>query len=1043
MLIPLIRSKFKLPNLPSNYIRRDYLINKLRAGLSDEKKLTLVIGNAGYGKSCLVADYIRSTNIPYLWYSLGENDTDLVIFINHLVKGMKLSLTNLGEDSLELLLSANNPVESLPNIIGLLIEGLSLQITDKFIIVLDDYQFMRNSEAINNAVEFLIEYLPENIQLILISRYTPYLKKLPQLRVRQHLEELNTNDLKFSKDELQSLIPPDFQKDLNSDELEKLYNKTEGWIGIIILLTRAFNSSSKVKQYISDTLNDNEPVFDYLASEIFELQEKSIKDFMLITSLLPGINKEICNIIGLEKVQENLNFLRTHNLFETGNEDDYEYNPIFKAFLSEKAKETLSLETLQSIYSKISLYFLKRDELETALEYSLLSGNFPESEDILLDIAKELIYSNRLETLNRFLLRFPEEYLQKSSNMQNYLGEIKRLWGNYSGALEHFYLAEEISIRENNNSTLARAYVYESIIHASKGESLGDLIDEAIKIFPEDDTIGLAFAYNTKGITYLFGKKILESLRYFEKALKYYEETGDHVGQAKVLHNMGYAYSMLGSFEHSRDTYERSIKQAESAGKYPYIMTYNNIAIICNYFGNFTEARKFAEKALSLSQKLQYKRDMSYAYWTLGMISTNMEDFAKAEDYFNSCLSLGLELGDRQVQADALSGLSEPARLQGKINKAVDLIEEAIRRRSLPLDDPGVMELIIQRVAINIEAGNFTQAKNDVEKYLLNNLENLKYKYYLTYAYYFLAVLYEKEDKKLSDEYSDKAYDLIKSNNYFFFLSQQKNIPVYLQNRHSGKTIEIPLIKPSKIKFYCFGEFKAAIDDKIIPNKDWSGFKTKLTLAYLLHNPKGVNKEQLANLLYPDTDITRTAINVILSRLRKAIEPELGKNDISKYITFNEGKYFFNFGTSYWLDTGEFNYLLKELNEVEKEEDKYLILKKLADLYQGDFLNEFSTELWCQIEREGFRRKIETVFEQLFNHCFKAGEYDEIIRMSEKEISIDLCNESAFQRKIKALIALGRKDEGLKHYKIMKNILRSELGVEPSNESYLLYQKLL
>ena len=35
-----------------------------------------------------------------------------------------------------------------------------------------------------------------------------------------------------------------------------------------------------------------------------------------------------------------------------------------------------------------------------------------------------------------------------------------------------------------------------------------------------------------------------------------------------------------------------------------------------------------------------------------------------------------------------------------------------------------------------------------------------------------------------------------------------------------------------------------------------------------------------------------------------------------------------------------------------------------------------------------------------------------------------------------------KKEEVLKHYKIMKNILKTELGVEPSQESYLLYQKI-
>lgn len=1044
MFIPLIKSKFKLPRLPANYIKRPYLLKKIAGGLSEDKKLTMIISNAGYGKSSLVVDYIQEINVPYLWYSLNENDSDLVIFINHLIKGLKLSIPTLQEDSLELLISSINPVDVLHNIIGFLIEDLSIKVNGKFIIVLDDYQFLRNSEAINKVLEYLIEYLPENIQLILISRSLPNLKKLSQLRVRQQINELQTNDLKFSGNEVKNIIPFSLQQSLSEDELIKLVNQTDGWIGIIILLIQAYKSNPFVREHLLNALEINQPVFDYLTHEIFGLQESNIREFMLTASLFPKINKEICYEAGLEKVSESFDYLKSTNLFEADGEEDYKYNPVFRDFLREKARETMPLAALQNIYSKIGSYFLRKEEPETALEYFLLSEHYKDAEEILLDISQELINSNRLETLNKFLLRFPEEYLQKASNLQIYLGEVNRLWGNYTEALEHFYKAEELAIRENNFSALGRVYVYESIIHASKGESSGrELVDEALKILPEDDSFGFAFAYNTKGITYLFGEKIAESLKYFESSLKYYEEIQDHAGQAKVLHNLGYAYSMLGSFEHSKDTYERSIKQAESVGKYPYIMTYNNIAIIYNYSGDFIEARKFAEKALNLAQKLNYKREMSYAYWTLGMISTNLEEFQKSEESFNNCLAIGMDLGDRQVQASAFSGLSELARLQGKLNKAFDLIEEAIRKRNLPFDDQGVIELLLQKVVISLDTKNMELARHDLETYLLARIEKLKYKYYLTHIYFYLSLIYENEKKELSDEYAEKTYNLIKENNYYFFLSQQKNIPAYLKQKLDRGTIEINITKPTKIKFYCLGEFKTYREDKLITNKEWSGFKTKLTLAYLLHNPKGVNKEQLANLLYPDMDITRTAINVILSRLRKAIEPEMVKNDISKYIIFNEGKYFFNFGTSYWLDTSEFDYLLKELAETESDTDKINILLKIVNLYSGDFLSEFTGELWCQIERQVYRRKVESVFDQIFNLYFKSGEYYQIVNLSEKEIAIDICNEKAFQRKIKALIALNKKDEGLKHYKIMKNILKSELGVEPSHESYLLYQKLV
>ncbi|MEK7432451.1 MAG: tetratricopeptide repeat protein [Cyanobacteriota bacterium] len=1043
MLIPIIKSKFKIPKISDGHKSRQELLYKLESGSSESKKLTLVVGNAGYGKSTLVADYVYQTEHKCFWYSLTENDADIAIFINHFVKGMKLIFPTIIDESFEMLISSSNYSESvIENIIGILIENISDKINEKAIIVIDDFQFIRNSESINKMIEYLIEFLPENIQLILISRYIPNIKKIPQLRVRQQLEEINNNDLKISKNQLKAIIPKELTDSFSEDELEKIYQKTDGWIGILILLIQAYKNG---KVEISNLLTSNNDIFEYLALELFEYQEEKVKYFMLSTALFPKITEEFIENANIENSKENINYLKNMNILENSKENEYIYNPVLKDFLREKAKEILTLVEQKNIYNSISLYCESKKNFEQALEYAFLASNYEKSEEILISNAQDLINNNRGETLNKFISLFPEKYFDNSANLQIFAGELKRLWGNYSDALTHYSNAENISLEKKDNSTLAKSYVYKSIIYASKGEPKEELIDKAIKIFPKNDSQGLAFAYNTKGITYLFGEKIQESLSYFEQALTYYEDSNDGTGQAKVLHNLGFAYTMLGSFEHSKNTYERSIKQAENTGKYPYVMTYNNLAIIYNYLGDFKEAHFFAEKALNIAQQLQYKRDMSYAYWTLGMIAANTEDYLKAEDYFNTCSSIGIEIGDRQTQSYALSGLSEIARLQGKISKSLDLIDEAIRRRDLPIDNHGNIELLVQKTTILIDSNNFTEAKKYILEYLIKKIEKINYKYYITHLYFYLALIYEKEDKKLSDDYSKKTLDLIKENNYYFFLKQHKILPEYIKKHESNNeknVLELKASKISKIKFYCFGDLRTLIEDKAIPNKEWNGFKTKLAISYLLHNPKGVTKEQLANLLYPDTDITRTAINVILSRLRKAIEPDLGKNESSKYIMFNEGKYFFNFASSYFLDTEEFNYLIKESNENISEDEKLTFLQKIIALYEGDFLNEFTSEFWVQLERENYRRKIDKVFEQIFDIYYKRKEFEEIIKISEKELSIDICNEKAFQRKFKALIGLDKKDEVLKHYKIMKNILKTELGVEPSQESYLLYQKI-
>ena len=75
--------------------------------------------------------------------------------------------------------------------------------------------------------------------------------------------ELHTNDLKFSRDEVKNIIPLSLQQYLKAEELNKLYNQTDGWIGIIILLIQAYNSNAVVSEHLLNALEINQPVFHF------------------------------------------------------------------------------------------------------------------------------------------------------------------------------------------------------------------------------------------------------------------------------------------------------------------------------------------------------------------------------------------------------------------------------------------------------------------------------------------------------------------------------------------------------------------------------------------------------------------------------------------------------------------------------------------------------------------------------------------------------------------------------------------------------------
>jgi two-component SAPR family response regulator len=1027
------KSKLKIPELPKNIVNRNELLKKVNLAISKKKKLIIITASSGYGKTTFVTDYILKDNKSnFLWYSINDIDNDPIIFLTHIVKGLKEIFKDFNLDIINLILS-NNIENIITTITALICEEISNFNDKNFYIVFDDYNNIKN-EVISNIIESFIEYLPKKTFIFILSKNYPNIRKINFFKIKQLVEEINNNDLKFSKDEIAKFLET---YKFDNEIINKIEKVTGGWIGIINFIANTY----KFDNFDFSINQEKELLFSYIGQEFFDYQEKNIQEFMLKTSFLPYINKELCNnLFKKEDLSGIINKLNELNVFEKDLNNQIKYPILLKEFLINKSNEILTEDEINKIYITIADYYVKNFDLDEAIEYYIKAKEFDNAKKYILNISKEFIYKNRIDTLIKIINKIDSEYINKSLDLLILLGDLNRLIGNYNKSFEYFDMANKISKEQKNNEKLAIVNIYKSILLASRGENVNtEEIDIYINMLNKDDFENLALAYNTKAINYLFENKVILSLDFFEKALKYYEKINDNFGQAKVLHNMGFAYSKLGKFERAKEIYELSIKQIESINKYPYIMTLNNIAIIYNYIGDFKSAINYAQKSFDIAYKLGYKRDLSYVYWTLGMIYTNLENFIKAEDYFNNCLSIGLELADRQVQAYALSGLSEVARMQNKINKSYDLIEEAIRRRDLPLNDTGNIELLIQKASICIDKENYSEAKEIIENYLIDKLENFSYNYYLTHVYFFLTLIYEKTDKNLFHYFSDKTKKLIMENNYNFFLNQQKYIPYTLKDINNKK-IEV-INKEYTIKFYCFGEFKTLVNNKQIPNKDWNGYKTKLALIFILHNKQGVTKEKLAEILYPETDITRTAINVILTRLRKAIEPNLNKNSQSKYILFNEGKYLFNFSIPYFLDTQEFEYFYNQLKEINDEKDLLQILEKICNLYKGDFASEFS-DFWVDIERENYKSKVNEALKKLGNLYLKNNKLDELLDLTQKFISIDRINEVAFELKIKALISLNKKEEALKQFNILRNILKSELDVIPSKSITELISKV-
>ena len=83
----ILETKLQPPSLKPLTLRRERLLRLLKNNL--ERKLVLVTGDAGYGKTTLLAQVMKEEDLLGIYYDLDRGDSDLVVFASYLVHGLE------------------------------------------------------------------------------------------------------------------------------------------------------------------------------------------------------------------------------------------------------------------------------------------------------------------------------------------------------------------------------------------------------------------------------------------------------------------------------------------------------------------------------------------------------------------------------------------------------------------------------------------------------------------------------------------------------------------------------------------------------------------------------------------------------------------------------------------------------------------------------------------------------------------------------------------------------------------------------------------
>lgn len=278
------RTRITIPRRRGDLITRQRLLDLLNDLL--EKKLVLISAPAGYGKTSLLLDFVSTIELPVCWYTINSLDIEPSRFIANLIAAINLRFPGFGQRTTTVFQNSSNNLDV--NVIATtMVNDLYENVSEHFMLVLDDFHLVNDNPLITNFIERFIQDIDENCHIVITSRTLLSLPFLPMMVARSEVGGLSFEELAFRIDEIQQLFLQNQNHILTQEDAGKIFDKTEGWVTGIVLSAQtdpvSVSSRNRLLRVSGVGLDD---FFQQLLSQ----QSSEVQEFLLRTSLLEEFN---------------------------------------------------------------------------------------------------------------------------------------------------------------------------------------------------------------------------------------------------------------------------------------------------------------------------------------------------------------------------------------------------------------------------------------------------------------------------------------------------------------------------------------------------------------------------------------------------------------------------------------------------------------------------------------------------------------------------------------------------------------------------------
>jgi DNA-binding SARP family transcriptional activator len=372
---PIQIAKVQRPALRDETLERPRLLDWLRVKVHG--RVVLILADAGFGKTTLLADYARRTRMRTLWYRLDPDDRDWVTLLHHLVAAGRehdpafapATSALLGEIG-----TGGGPTRDA--VLDAFIGELPVIAAGGATLIFDDFHLVDDAPDVRHVTRELLAHAPERLTLVFASRRAPAVP-LAKLRSVGEVAELGTDDLRFDAAETARLFNETYGRRLEPDVLEDLTVRTEGWIASLQLVQAALRdrSPAEIRRFVRTLNGADHDLYDYLAEEVVGDLPDELQRFLMETSILQIVTPELAAVVSgrdpsdvarLTTTAERLTLL---SRLSGGPRTHQRYHPLVREFLEGRLRSTDGPELVAALHRRTAAAAATTDWKVAAYHY--------------------------------------------------------------------------------------------------------------------------------------------------------------------------------------------------------------------------------------------------------------------------------------------------------------------------------------------------------------------------------------------------------------------------------------------------------------------------------------------------------------------------------------------------------------------------------------------------------------------------------------------------------------------------------------------------